>query len=476
MRKIFPLLFLPLFIVLASDPAQAIPAFTRKYKTTCMTCHTSPTMLNEFGLRFQANGYQLPGTIDETPIWDQDIVPVSFMLHAMWMWNKNTEESDEASVSTTGFNFVDPHGDLFAGGTLGRKVSYFTEFELQPEGFEIETAFLIFNNILELSHANFRVGKFFLDVPFPSRLSLAEDIKPLVYTYNPFGTAGAEDHEHAEEEEESGGHEHAMLGSSGTLLTGTAIFRALDEEEEEHGAMTEGALPSAVRLSSPQLGASVFGFIPEILDGTRYEIALFNWRKNKRPDWFFRVNQTLYVNDAPFRVGFIYLNGRHQLDEIDFRSDFWRFGIDAEVYDPWTKKVNIQFQYLKGEDDDISLAGGLQPRDMTGGFIGSNVFILPEKLIVYGRYDWLNAHPEKTRRWTSVLRYHLAPNVFIDFMYANTWTNFEHEEAEHHEEEEEHHEMTFLRPMDAMDMVNGGLEHVNKRRNQMFMIMFMFIF
>ena len=474
MRRMVIAIMIGVIFLGAGESANAIPAFARKYKTTCMTCHTSPTMLNEFGLRFQANGYQLPGAVDPTPIWDQDIVPVSFMLHAMWMWMKDTQSSDETSMSMTNYNFVDPHGDLFSGGTLGPKVSYFSEFEVEPEGIKLETAFVIFNNIFELSRANFRIGKFFLDVPFPSRLSISEDVKPLVYTYNPFevGVAAEE-----EEEEEEAGHEHAMI--NGLSAFGPPTFHPLHGDEEGAAEEALGTLPSPVRFSSPQLGISLFGFIPDILDGTRYEVALVNWHKNKRPDWFFRLNQTFYVHDAPFRVGVIYLNGRHQVDEIGFRSDFWRFGIDAELYDPWTKKVNIQFQYLKGSDDDVELEEGLQERDMNGGFIGANIFLLPEKLIAFGRYEWLNAEPQETRRWTSVLRYHLTPNVFIDLIYANTWSNFDFE-AHHHDEEAEqgfHEGALALRPRDAMDMMMmSPLDEVTHQRNQMFMVMFMFIF
>ena len=456
------------------SPSRAIPAFARKYRTTCMTCHTTPTMLNEFGLRFQANGYQLPGTIDRTPVWDQGVIPVSFMLHAMWMWNKNTQKSDASRISTTGFRFVEPHGDLFSGGTLGPKLSYFTEFEVEPDSVKLETAWVIFNNVLNLSRANFRVGKFFFDVPFPSRLSMAEDIKPLVYAYNPFSFAG----EGGEEEEEEG-HEHgAVRGLGNGFPSIRRPLFPLQAEEAGGEDMTLGELPTPVRFSSPQLGVSLFGFIPDILDGTRYEIALVNWEKEKRPDWFFRLNQTIYLHDAPVRFGFMALDGRHQNEEIGFQSHFWRWGIDGEVYDPWTKKVNLQFQYLKGHDEDVELEEGNQERDMSGGFVGAHLFLFPEKFIVFGRFEWLNAHPEKTRRWTSVLRYHLAPNVFIDLIYANTWTDLEAEEDHPHEEGE-----AFFNPtgfLQARDMPGGmpmpmetSFPH---RRHQMLMVMFMFMF
>jgi len=44
--------------------AYAIPAFARKYKTSCATCHNGFPKLNAFGESFRRNGYQFPGGTD----------------------------------------------------------------------------------------------------------------------------------------------------------------------------------------------------------------------------------------------------------------------------------------------------------------------------------------------------------------------------------------------------------------------------
>ena len=44
-------------MVLAADRSYAIPAFARKYKTSCATCHTGYPKLNAFGDAFRRNGY-----------------------------------------------------------------------------------------------------------------------------------------------------------------------------------------------------------------------------------------------------------------------------------------------------------------------------------------------------------------------------------------------------------------------------------
>src|SRR5512144_2037666 len=43
------------------ERAWAVPAFARKYKTACTTCHTLYPKLNPFGEQFRRNGFRFPG-------------------------------------------------------------------------------------------------------------------------------------------------------------------------------------------------------------------------------------------------------------------------------------------------------------------------------------------------------------------------------------------------------------------------------
>ncbi len=52
---------LALGTALAAPPARAIPAFARKYETSCLTCHVVFPKLNPFGEAFRRNGYRFPG-------------------------------------------------------------------------------------------------------------------------------------------------------------------------------------------------------------------------------------------------------------------------------------------------------------------------------------------------------------------------------------------------------------------------------
>jgi len=60
--------YLPIIIVMAAllapSVAQAIPAFSKKYEAPCALCHTSWPRLNDVGVKFKLNGYQMPDTED----------------------------------------------------------------------------------------------------------------------------------------------------------------------------------------------------------------------------------------------------------------------------------------------------------------------------------------------------------------------------------------------------------------------------
>src|SRR3989440_11156312 len=50
-----------LWVMLASVPkTSAIPAFSRKYQTSCTTCHNNYAELNDFGEAFKKNGFKFP--------------------------------------------------------------------------------------------------------------------------------------------------------------------------------------------------------------------------------------------------------------------------------------------------------------------------------------------------------------------------------------------------------------------------------
>ena len=71
MRRFGLLFLLSGFILLAAafcliaPKAYAIPPFSRKYQTSCSTCHLDFPKLNDFGKAFKDAGFKFP-TDDET--------------------------------------------------------------------------------------------------------------------------------------------------------------------------------------------------------------------------------------------------------------------------------------------------------------------------------------------------------------------------------------------------------------------------
>ena len=54
-----------LLVVVLPGRAAAIPAFARKYQTSCQTCHIVFPKLNAFGEAFRLRGYHMPAETEE---------------------------------------------------------------------------------------------------------------------------------------------------------------------------------------------------------------------------------------------------------------------------------------------------------------------------------------------------------------------------------------------------------------------------
>lgn len=157
--------------------AFAIPSFSRRYSTSCTTCHVLPPKLNAFGTAFKNQGYRIPGGDEDlvkqpdiqmgAPAWKQvwpkgvwpgaipDRIPLS--AHLMFV-------TDIAPNEPVKLNFAFPEDfELMAAGTLGETFSYLTELEFEFEDeteVAFERGFLGMNHILNTPLLNFTVGRF----------------------------------------------------------------------------------------------------------------------------------------------------------------------------------------------------------------------------------------------------------------------------------------------------------------------------
>jgi len=155
--------------------ADAIPAFARRYQTSCTTCHVLIPKLNAFGMAFRNRGFRIPprdADYVRTPdvalgapgwrrLWPEDIwpgalpgmPPVAFRIMA---------DAVADPSETVKLNFDFPHEfEILMGGTAGEHVSYWGEIEISGDGeVELSRAYLQFDQLGGTTLANLLIGRF----------------------------------------------------------------------------------------------------------------------------------------------------------------------------------------------------------------------------------------------------------------------------------------------------------------------------
>jgi len=135
-----------------AEVAYAIPVFSRKYGTSCITCHAGFPKLNSVGEAFRRNGYQFPKDdeflVKDEPIplgndrykdmwpnslWPNDIPhlpPVAFRARMAFNQFLQDESGDDP---TSDFQFPRDFS-LLSAGTLGENISWYASMTLAGKG------------------------------------------------------------------------------------------------------------------------------------------------------------------------------------------------------------------------------------------------------------------------------------------------------------------------------------------------------
>ena len=161
-----------------SQPANALPAFARKYGLRCSACHESWPMLNYFGQKFKDNGYQLMNDRD-APIWQNPgYWPVTFRITPIWHRVSTGKVlvdtyglvggvsqitgSQIQRVTSSGFDISGL--DFHTGGTLEKNFSFYVlPSSNNAASFHFETVMGRLDNLLGSPWLNIKFGKFELD-------------------------------------------------------------------------------------------------------------------------------------------------------------------------------------------------------------------------------------------------------------------------------------------------------------------------
>lgn len=171
------ILILTPIVLTCAPPAKAIPAFARKYGLRCSACHETWPILNNFGLKFRDNGYQIMNDRD-APIWQNPSYwPATFRISPIWHRFSNLQAVD----TYTGTTVANPYGtqviqritstgfdlsgiDFHTGGTLYKNISFYVLPSSDPTGaFHFETVMTRYDNLFGSTWLNIKVGRFELN-------------------------------------------------------------------------------------------------------------------------------------------------------------------------------------------------------------------------------------------------------------------------------------------------------------------------
>lgn len=182
-KRLIPI-FTAFIMMCGVGQAWAIPAFARKYKTSCTTCHTIFPKLSPFGEQFRRNGYRFPG-IDSDAVKAEPI-PLGtdeqkkMFPHAVWpatlspfpafalglngqvVIHPDRGSSGGAADNGAVFNAdnIIEEAHLWTAGSIDDSITYFAELTFSPDGVEVENASLHFGDLIGPDHAvNIAVGK-----------------------------------------------------------------------------------------------------------------------------------------------------------------------------------------------------------------------------------------------------------------------------------------------------------------------------
>jgi len=152
-------------------PANALPAFARKYGMPCSSCHEAWPKLSPFGQQFKDNGYQM-GNDRDAPIFQNPAYwPATFRITPQWhreSTNKaqvdgsNGPGGNEAQITTHGFDWSGL--DFHTAGTLAHNVSFYVLPSSDNTGaFHFESVWARLDNVGGSPWLNIKLGKFELD-------------------------------------------------------------------------------------------------------------------------------------------------------------------------------------------------------------------------------------------------------------------------------------------------------------------------
>lgn len=340
------MLFISIFFIVSAFIAEslsAIPAFARKYRMSCKTCHAPYPRLKPFGDEFAGNGFTIPEqeasryfveTGDDQLSLLRDL-PFAIRMDAFIQHNNSKTELTDFS---TPYNIK-----LLSGGSLAKNISYYFYFFFSERGkiVGLEDAFLMFTDIFG-SGITLSVGQFQVSDPLFKR--------ELRLTFEDY---------------------HIYKAAAGLSVVDLTYDR---------GIMLNYTVPKGPDL------------VVEILNGTGIEEAnvFKNFDNDKYKNVFGRISQDI---GEIARVGASGYIGKEAPDGIV--NNIWMVGGDATV--TFSDNLELNFQYMERNDDNPSFSASSSMDVRTrGGF--AELVITPgggdALLYGVGLFNWVDSEED----------------------------------------------------------------------------------
>lgn len=404
-------ILLLVWAVLASAPkSSAIPAFSRKYQTSCTTCHNNYPELNDFGEAFKKNGFKFPKD-DETFVKEPPVllgskaqreafpgavypgeIPGYLPIAFRFLGNMSVNSSQPKPVQASSFV---PRTDLFApdtlvligAGSFGPNLSFWIDDDLSVGGSGADgglgDGYIKYNDLgrifkLPKNALNVRFGQFELDLPFTQARSI------YLSEFDIYGQTN-------------------VSGIPGGTANNQFILGEPQRGIEFGGTPNNGNFAWSVTLANGSNASTAFRNSKDVYVRLSQKFNLE--RDPESRNAVQAAGPTGPRDHTSIRLGFLYYYGRNQLNQGSAISPtqgtidepFYRIGGD------------IRFKYRHLEAFGLGLFGRdnnhffdeegtgtflvAPPAKFSGGFAGVNYWLYPW-MIATMRYDFVNSFPD----------------------------------------------------------------------------------
>ena len=375
-RFVVSIFALAFFSSLASESLYAIPAFARKYRMSCKTCHMAVPKLKPYGDEFAGNGFEL--TDQEAPRFYVDTgddrlslirdFPIAVRMDGFINYN---DFADKRSDIQTPYLMK-----ILSGGSLTKNLAYYFYFYMDERGevVGVEDAYIMFNNLLG-EDLDIYLGQFQISDPlFKRELRLTlEDY--MIYKIN--------------------------VGESRKNLA------------YDRGIMVTYGLPTGTDL------------IFELLNGNGLSEAdeVRNFDSDKYKDVMGRISQDI---GEYLRIGAFAYYGREKSAGIVNRT--WLAGPDLTISSGENSRFELNLQYVERRDDNPLFISFGAKEIKTKGLIGEMV-IAPQgdesDVFLVGLVNWIDSNIDELdyKSLTGHLSYILRRNVRLVGEVTHNWAN-----------------------------------------------------